>query len=137
MSTHEDYKRQLTVKSSSNRAFGIVFAIFLALVGLGPLRSRHAIRWWALALGSLVLAIALLRPAWLTPFNRAWTKLGSLLSRVVSPVVMALLFFLVVTPCGILIRLLGKDPMRLAPAKSYWIERRPPGPAPDTMAHQF
>jgi hypothetical protein len=72
--------------------------------------------------------------------NAAWAKIGILMGRVVSPVVSGLLFFGVVTPTGLLLRLLGKDPLRLAPdrpASTYWIERRPPGPAPQTMSSQF
>jgi Saxitoxin biosynthesis operon protein SxtJ len=140
MSTHEDFSRHAEAKGSSDRAFGFVFAIFFSLVGLAPLRTHHSVRWWALTLALLFLAVALLRPVWLNPFNRLWTKLGLLLGRVVSPIVMGLLFFLVVTPTAFLFRLLGKDPLRLAPepdASTYWIERRPPGPPPETMANQF
>ncbi|MBZ5609643.1 MAG: hypothetical protein LAP38_15385 [Acidobacteriia bacterium] len=140
MSAHEDFSRQAEAKGSSDRTFGVVFAVFFALLGLAPLRTHHSIRWWALAVSLVFLALAVLRPAWLHPFNRLWTQLGLLLGRVVSPIVMGLLFFLVVTPVGFLLRLLGKDPLRLAPdpgASTYWIERRPPGPPPETMANQF
>lgn len=140
MSTHEDFSRHPLAKGSSDRAFGMVFAVFFALVGLAPLRRQHAIRWWALAVGALFLAMAVMRPTWLQPFNRVWTKLGLILGRVMSPIVTGLLFFLIVTPMGFLVRLLGKDPLRLAAdrgAGTYWIERRPPGPSPETMANQF
>jgi hypothetical protein len=140
MSTHEDFKRHAEAKGSSDRAFGIVFAIFFSLVALAPLRTHHPIRWWALGAGAVVLAATLIRPGWLHPFNYVWTKLGLLLGRIVSPVVMGLMFFLVVTPTAFLFRLFGKDPLRLAKdagARTYWIERRPPGPAPESMANQF
>jgi hypothetical protein len=140
MSTHEDFKRHAEAKGSSDRAFGIVFAIFFSLVALAPLRMHHPIRWWALGAGAVVLAATLIRPRWLHPFNYVWTKLGLLLGRIVSPVVMGLMFFLVVTPTAFLFRLFGKDPLRLAKdagARTYWIERRPPGPAPESMANQF
>ncbi len=140
MSTHEDFSRQAKVKGSSDRTFGLVFAVFFALVGLAPVRSHRPLRWWALAAALLFLAVAIARPAWLRPLNRLWIKLGELLGRIVSPIVMGLLFFVVIAPVGALLRLLGKDPLRLArepDANTYWIERRPPGPPPETMANQF
>jgi hypothetical protein len=140
MSTHEDLSRRQEGKGSSDRAFGVVFTIFFALVGLAPLRAHHPIRWWALAVAVLVLAVALVRPGLLQPFNRLWTKLGLLLGRIMSPIVTGLLFFVVVTPTGLLLRLFGKDPLRMASdakARTYWIERQPPGPPPESMANQF
>jgi hypothetical protein len=140
VSLHEDFNRKEEGEGSSDRGFGIVFAIFFALVGLAPLRTHHPVRWVALAIGGGLLIVALVRPVWLHYPNRAWRKLGLLMGRVVSPVVTALLFFLVVTPMGFLMRLTGKDPLRLRSepgVPSYWIERRPPGPAPQTMSSQF
>ena len=139
-SLHEDFDRKQEGRGSSDRSFGIVLSIFFVLVGLSPLRANHPVRWWALAMGGLFLGVALLQPMWLRPLNRVWTKLGLLMGRVVSPVITALLFYLVVTPTGLLFRLLGKDPLRLAldaGVRSYWIERRPPGPLPETMSNQF
>jgi hypothetical protein len=86
------------------------------------------------------MAVALLRPNVLAPLNRIWTKLGLLMATVVSPIVLGLLFFIVVTPVGLLMRLVGKDPLRLrhdSGANSYWIVRQPPGPPGDTMRDQF
>ncbi len=140
ISLHEDFRRKQEGQGGSDRGFGIVFAIFFALVGILPVRHHHPPRWWALSLAGLFLGVALIQPAWLRPLNRVWTKLGILLGRVVSPVVTGLLFFLVVTPIGLLFRLLKKDPLRLASGagtQTYWIERRPPGPAPETMRNQF
>ena len=136
---HEDFRRKQEGQGGSDRGFGIVFAIFFALVGLLPLRAHRPVRWWALALAGIFLLVALLQPVWLRPLNRRWTKLGLLLGRLVSPLVTGLLFFLVVTPIGLLFRLLKKDPLRLASSReaSYWIERQPPGPAPETMRNQF
>src|SRR5579864_8185808 len=140
VSLHEDFRREQEGQGGSDRGFGIVFAIFFTLIGLLPLRAHHPVRWWSLGLAGLFLAVALLKPAWLHPLNRIWTKLGILLGRVVSPVVTALLFFLVVTPIGVLFRLTKKDPLRLASSPgvtTYWIVREPPGPAPETMHNQF
>jgi hypothetical protein len=140
LSLHEDLSRKQEGQGGSDRSFGIVFAIFFAVVGLLPLRTHRPARWWALILAALFLAVGLFRPAWLRPLNRAWTKLGLLLGRIVSPVVTGLLFFLVVTPIALLFRLLKKDPLRLASSaevSSYWIPRQPPGPAPESMRNQF
>ena len=140
MNLHEDLNRKQEIHGSSDRSFGIVFAIFFSLVALSPMRQQRPLRWWALALGLLFLAIALARPVLLRPMNRLWTQLGLLLGRVVSPVVAGLLFFLVVTPLGLLFRALGKDPLCLArnpEVHSYWINRHPPGPQPNSMLDQF
>jgi len=140
MSTHEDFSRHAEARGSSDRAFGLVIGVFLILVALAPLRTHHSIRWWALAPAVLILAAAAVRPAWLHPLNRAWTGLGLLLGRVVTPIVTGVLFFLVVTPVAFLLRLFGKDPLRLArdaQAPTYWIERKPPGPPAESMVNQF
>ena len=140
MNTHEELNRKHAVRGSSDRSFGIVFAVFFALLGLSPLWKHHPVRPWALALSGLFLIISTLRPAWLHPLNQTWIRLGLLLGRVVNPIVMGLLFFIVVAPIGIILRLLGKDPLRLsldATLHSYWIDRQPPGPAPETMSNQF
>jgi hypothetical protein len=139
---HEDFTRTEEVKGSSDRSFGLVMAAFFTLVALGPLlRSGvSGIRLWALALALLFLASALLWRAPLKPLNRLWTLLGLALYRVVSPVALGILFFVAVAPTGLLMRALGKDPLRLKrdpAASSYWIEREPPGPPPATMKNQF
>ena len=137
---HEDYGRAEEVKLGSERAFGVVFAVVFAVVGLWPLVAGGGVRAWALGVGAWILVVALARPALLRPFNRAWFHFGLLLSRVVNPLVMGLLFFVTVTPIGLIMRALGKDPLRLRfdrGAPSYWIERQPPGPEPETMRQQF
>jgi hypothetical protein len=140
VSLHENLGRSHENRASSDRGFGIVFAIFFSLVAFSPLLRRQPVRWWALMVGGGFLIVALAQPAWLRPLNRVWTNLGLLLGRVVNPVVTGLLFYLVVTPTGLFFRLFGKDPLRLSAdrtARSYWISRQPPGPAPETMARQF
>lgn len=127
-------------RGSSDRAFGIVFAVVFAVIGLRPVLAGGAIRPWSVALAAVFLAVALLRPRLLAPLNRAWTWLGLLLHHVVNPIVMGVIFYGVVTPIGLLLRMSGKDPLRLRldrDAATYWIERRPPGPAPGTMRRQF
>jgi len=138
---HEDFTRAPVVEGSSDRSFGLVMAAFFALVAVlpalrGPISS---IRWWAAALAAAFLALALLWSEGLRPLNRLWLKLGLLLSKIISPIVLALLFCAIVTPVGLLMRALGKDPLRLRRqgAASYWILRQPPGPAPGSMKDQF
>lgn len=137
---HEDFRRQHRVEAGSERTLGLVFAAFFLIIGCLPLGGGGAVRGWAIVVAAACLATALLRPSLLAPLNRLWTWVGLLLHRVVSPLVLGALFFLVVTPIGLLMRARGKDPLRLRldrASNSYWIERRPPGPAPDSMRNQF
>ena len=95
---------------------------------------------WTSGIAALCLAAALFYPAILRPFNRLWLKFGLLLHKVVTPVVMAVVFFGTVLPTGLILRALGKDPLRLKrrpKANSYWIERCPPGPTAESMKDQF
>lgn len=125
---------------SSDRSFGLVFTFFFLIVGLLPTLHGHGIRLWALELSGGFLLLALVIPRVLAPANRAWTKFGLLLHDIVSPIALGILFFVVVTPTGLLMRLLGKDPLRLRferSAKSYWIVRTPPGPDAESLKNQF
>ena len=140
MSAHEDLKRESEVKESSDRSFGVVFAAVFALIGLWPLLGGGGARWWALATAVAFAVVALAAPRLLRLPNALWQKLGRALNRVVSPLVIGLVFFTAVVPTGLMMRLFGKDPLRLRfdrEATSYWIERRPPGPPGDTMPNQF
>lgn len=139
MSTHEPAETRTEVKMGSERAFGIVFAIVFALIALWPLLGGGGVRPWAAATGALFLGAAFLAPRALKPLNVLWFRFGMLLHRIVSPIVMGFLFFVTVTPIGLLMRALGKDLLRLerSDAKSYWIERDPPGPPPESMTKQF
>lgn len=138
--THESFAREEEVKGSSEKAFGIVFAVVFLIIGLLPLLHGNPLRWWSLGVAAVFLALAFAAPKTLAPLNRLWMKFGLLLHAVVNPVVMAFLFFSTVTPIALILRVLGKDPLhlRLDPdARTYWIDRTPPGPAPDTMPRQF
>lgn len=135
---HEDLSRDDASRTSSDRGFGLVFAAVFVVVAGWPLLDGEAPRLWALAIAAVFLALAIAAPRLLGPLNRLWTRFGLLLSRVMNPLVLGLLFFFVVTPMGLAMRALGKDPLRRRrdpAAASYWIERRPPGPAP--MSRQF
>ena len=137
---HEDFGRVKRDTRSSNRATGLVFAAVFAIIALWPLWKSGAVREWALIAAAAIAIVALAIPRALGSLSRAWHGLGLVMHRVMNPLVMGLLFYLTVTPTGLLMRLFGKDPLRLRfdpEAKSYWIERRPPGPAPETMRYQF
>ncbi|MBF0353800.1 MAG: hypothetical protein HQL43_00995 [Alphaproteobacteria bacterium] len=140
MATHEDFNEKSKVKQGSDRSFGFVFAAFFAIIGLWPLFKGLDARLWALFLAALFLAVSLIRPALLKPLNRVWFLFGLLLHKIVSPLIMGLLFFLTVAPTGLIMRALGKDMLRLKrdpEAASYWILRDPPGPEAGSMTRQF
>lgn len=140
MDTHHENLSRRAVKTGSDRSFGFVFAVVFSVVAFWPLLEGTPPRWWALLIAMVFLVLALVRPSLLAPLNRAWTRFGLLLHHIVNPIVMGLLFFLVFAPMGIAMRFLGKDLLRLKldkAAKSYWIERSPPGPDPKTMNNQF
>jgi hypothetical protein len=137
--THETFVREEGSAPGSDRTFGLVMAGALALVAL--LNGWHHGRmWpWEAALAALFLLAALFRPALLHPLNRLWMKLGLLLHKIVNPIVMGLLFYGTIWPTGAIMRIRGRDLLRLRrePASdSYWIAR-PPGPLPETMRDQF
>jgi len=137
---HENFERRGEVKGGSDRSFGIVFAVFFAIMALWPLLGEGAVRLWALLLAAAFLAVALVRPALLAPLNRLWTRFGLLLHKLVNPLVLGLMFLLAVTPVALVMRALGKDVLRRRfepEAPSYWIEREEAGPAPETMRNQF
>lgn len=138
---HEHTPRHTSqIQSSSDRSFGFVFAAVFLIVALYPLLHAAGIRIWAVVISGLFLLLAALVPQVLAPANRLWTKFGLLLHNIVSPLALGILFFLVVTPTGLLMRLFGKDPLRLRfdpAADSYWIKRDPPGPAADSLKNQF
>ena len=125
---------------SSDRTFGLVFSVVFGLIALAPLVSGREARWWALVPAGACLLAALLRPALLAGPNRVWTRFGLLLHRVMSPVVLAVLFFVVLTPFALVTGLLRKDALRLSrdpDAESYWIERDADGAARQSMRNQF
>ena len=137
---HEDLSRGYTAKQGSPRGFGIVFAVVFAIIGLWPLMDGEGTRVWALVLGAVFLALALMRPSLLSPLNRLWLGLGAILHRIVNPLVMGLMFFAVITPTALILKLIGKDLLRrrFSPGtQSYWIPRQPPGPEPQSMRNQF
>lgn len=140
LDTHERFHAHDEVKTSSDRSFGFVFAAVFAIIAGFPLLFGDAPRWWSAAIAGAFLAAAILHPPVLSLPNRLWARFGLLLHRIVNPIVMGFLFFLVVTPIAMLMRLAGKRPLQTvldAGAASYWVKREPPGPAPETMKQQF
>jgi len=128
------------VEMGSDRAFGVVFTVVFTVVALLPLKDGADPAWWAAGVAGAFLLLTLIWPRGLRPFNYGWFLVGLLLHRVVSPLVMGMLFFVAVTPVALAMRLAGKDPLhrkRDPGADSYWIRRDPPGPAPATMRRQF
>ena len=123
------------IKVSSNKSFGIVFFIFFLAVALYPLLNNEEYRLWALIISLIFLILGLINSSILTPLNLLWFKFGMLLGRIVSPIVMALVFFIVVTPTGLIMKLFKKDLLQLKRKnkKSYWIERN----SKSKMSNQF
>jgi hypothetical protein len=137
---HETLAADHRAALPSDRSVGLVFTVAATMVGLGPWLRGGSPRPWAVAAAAGFLLIALARPRWLHPLNRAWMAFGSVANAVVSSVLMALIFYGVVTPLAWVLRRTGRDLLRLRfepAAASYWLERRPPGPAPNTMKNQF
>ena len=113
------------IKISSNRSFGIVFFIFFLIIAIYPLLESGGIRIWSLILSLIFLILGLINSEILTPLKQLWFKFVLLLGRIVSPLVMAIIFFLVVTPTGLLMRIMNKDLLNLKfnKSKSYWIKK--------------
>ena len=110
---------------NSNKSFGILFFVVFFLYGIWPILSSNGIRIWSLSVGIIFLILGLLNSKLLTPFHNLWLKFGTLLGRIVSPIVMFLVYFVFITPLAVIIRLLGKDLLRTKFNKlpSYWIKR--------------
>ena len=110
---------------SSNKSFGILFFIVFTLYGIWPMLSSGDLRIWSLAIGVIFLILGLLNSKLLGPLNLAWVKFGEILGRIIAPIVMAFVYFCVITPTAIIIRLLGKDLLKVKfnTRSSYWISR--------------
>jgi len=117
-------KELSNIKRKENVTFGILFFIFFLIIGLYPLKSGGVIRVWSVLLSLIFLIITIIRPNLFTFLNKLWIKFGILLGKIISPLVMSLVFFIVVTPIGMLVRILKKDTMGLKRgASSYWINK--------------
>ena len=125
------------VKISSNRSFGFLFFIVFLAISLWPLKSQGDLRLWAFILSLIFLVLGVLNSTFLNPLNKLWHKFGIFLGSIISPIVMGIVFFMVVTPIGLIMRFLGKDLLRIKKSKfvsTYWISREKQN---NTMKRQF
>ena len=140
MTTHETLVHSDDVVPGSDRGFGLVVGGILSIIGGYLYYTDSSLALYLLPPGILLFTIGLIYPSILHPLNVLWTKLGLLLGRIVTPIVMFIVFAVTVVPIGILLRVFGKDLLRLKKntgGHSYWIERSPPGPSPDSLNEQF
>ena len=112
-------------EKSSNRSFGIIFFIVFLLISVWPIMDGQEPRVWSLIISLIFLILGILNSKILTPFNLAWIKLGEILGRFIAPVVMVVIYFLIVTPIGLFMRIIGKDLLNIkfSQNSSYWIKR--------------
>ena len=135
-----DHTSNTDVKMGSERSFGIVFAVVFGIIALWPLKNGGDIRLWASIVSGAFLLIAFLMPKLLKPMNFVWFKFGLLLHKIVSPITMGLIYFLTVTPIGLLLRLFGKDVLNQKldrDAETYWITIDPAKAAQSSMRNQY
>lgn len=143
----ENLAEATSEEGSSDRTFGLVFAIAFGVIGfisyIKPL-LRHTgeprVRAWALVVASMFLIVSLARPVVLHPLNKAWTKFGFLLQKITNPIVMGAVFYLLITPIALFFRMTGRDPMRRRfdrETSSYWIARQTNGVDPNAMKNPF
>lgn len=138
--THETFNRSEDLKGPSNRSFGLTFCVVFAIfAGISLWRGGN---WWPWLGGIAVVfgATGMLVPSLLSPLNRLWFLFGLLLHKITMPIIMSIMFYGLITPVGILMRMTGKDPMRLktdSGSESHWINREPVPPGGDHMKNQF
>ena len=124
-------------KLPSNRNFGLVFFVFFLIIGLWPLLGTNEIRYWSIFFSIIFFLLVITNSKLLNPLNKIWFNFGILLGKMISPLVMGIIFFLVVTPIGVIMRVFGKDILSLKynkKNKSYWIEKNGPK---SKMKNQF
>ena len=112
-------------KKNSNRTFGILFFLVFLVIGIWPILNNEDLRWWSIIISLIFLFLGIINSKILTPFNKIWIKIGELLGRVIAPIVMAIIYFFIITPMAILLKLLRKDLLKIkfSPVATYWIKR--------------
>jgi hypothetical protein len=142
-SLHETYRDEESAEAGGDRAFGCMVGSILMVIGAAKIFAAGTIPLVAYLIfvaGALLLLLGIFAPSRLSGLNKAWSKVGGALAKVVNPIVLALLFFGAVTPMAFVMRMLGKRPLRLAPdrtAATYWITREPPEGGASSMRRQF
>ena len=128
--------KQSKIKIGSNRSFGIVFFVVFLIISIWPLLDEKELRYWSLIVSIIFLILGILKSNILTPLNKVWFKFGILLGNIISPIIMAFVFFLVVTPISLIMKIFGKDILNLKKNKnsSYWIKKDKQS---DSMRKQF
>ena len=123
-------------KNENNKSFGILFFIVFLIIAIWPVLSSEAVRIWAAVISVVFLILGIINSKILTPLKKGWIKLGEILGRVIAPIVMGFIYFIIITPIGILMRLIGKDLLntKFNKDKSYWIKR---AKNIETMKRQF
>jgi hypothetical protein len=132
--------KSTTLKTGSDRVFGLVFSILFVCIGIWPILFKGPARVWALIIGGIFLSLVLTKPILLHPLNVIWFKFGLILHKIVSPIILGILFFLVITPIGLWIRMFKKDPLNLKfdlELQSYWIAKEESADSPSSLKNQF
>jgi hypothetical protein len=113
------------MKNSSNKSFGILFFIVFLIIGLWPLYHSNSIKLWSVIVALIFLILGLSNSKILSPFNKAWVKFGELLGKIIAPIVMFAVFFVILTPLSLVVRIFKKDLLKVkySKEKSYWIKR--------------
>ena len=112
-------------KKNSNRTFGILFFLVFLVIGIWPITNGENLRWWSIIISLIFLFLGIVNSKILTPFNKIWIKIGELLGKVIAPIVMAIIYFFIITPMSMLLKLLRKDLLKIkfSPVTTYWIKR--------------
>lgn len=125
---------------SSDRSFGIVFTVVFLIAALVPLMSGAGLNLVWLVVSVIVAFIAFIKPSLLAPFNKYWTRFGLFLHKIISPIILGLMYFIVFTPIGLAMRVMNKRPLQLdlePESDTYWIMREPKGPSSDSIKNQY
>ena len=132
-------KSHFEIQRGSERSFGVVFTVVFLLIAVVPFVTSGKTHYWALIIAAAFGVVTVVAPRILKPLNILWFKFGMLLGAIIAPLVMIIVFFVVVTPIGLLMRLFGKDPLRLkrAATDTYWIKRETNPENPSSMKNQF
>jgi large-conductance mechanosensitive channel len=142
-SLHENYRDDEPTETGSDRAFGCTVGTVLMVIAAAKAFMTGAVTPGAILIfapGAVLLLLGICAPSRLSALNRLWLKIGAVIAKIINPIVLALLFFLVVTPMALVMRIAGKRPLRLVPdrtAASYWIAREAPEGEPSSMRRQF